>query len=71
MQAWELDWPGTDDYIEKMTFPNCSVTLDCSYGSCDAEISEWKSPTAWDSGGRLDAKIRLRVSGASLVWIYP
>ena len=70
MQVWELDPAGDDFYVEKMTFPNCSVTLDCSYGSCDAEISEWKNPTGGDKD-RLYAKIRLKVYGGDLVWLYP
>ncbi|TKJ35558.1 hypothetical protein CEE39_00760 [bacterium (candidate division B38) B3_B38] len=68
MEAWELDWPGTDDYIEKMTYPDCSIILDCIYGSCNPAITEWKNPTAWDSGHILDAKIRLKVYGAELKW---
>ena len=70
MRVWELDWPGEDDYIEELTYPNCSVTLDCSYGSCDEATTEWKNPTGGDKD-RLYAKIRLKVYGGSLVWLYP
>lgn len=74
MEIWEIDPLGyPDDYIEKMTFPNCSIILDCSYGSCDGGYSSWKNPTAWDSGSsgpKTDARIRLRVYGADLVWEY-
>ncbi len=71
LEAWELDWPGEDDKIERMTFPNCSVTLTCDYYGCDSVTSPWKNPTGWDRNHRLDAKIRLKVTGSELIWEYP
>ncbi|MDH5406473.1 MAG: hypothetical protein OEZ30_08920 [Candidatus Aminicenantes bacterium] len=71
MNVWCLDKWDEDDYIEKMTYPNCSIVLDCNYGSCDAGTSSWKNPTSWDSKQKIDAKIRLKVTGSELIWEYP
>jgi len=63
MKIYELDpVVGSDDWVETLFFPDCSVEMRCYHGYCSEVTSPWKNVTdRWNpSGTATNAKIRLK-----------
>ncbi|MFB0519018.1 MAG: hypothetical protein ACETWC_07020 [Acidobacteriota bacterium] len=69
MTLYEMDRPDPDDRMVTIDFPACSVVMNCGHNECQVVTSQWNNPTGWDSIEEIDAKIRLKVTGAALEWI--
>lgn len=67
MDIYEIDLYEWDDFIERLNFPDCSVVLECWYDGCEEVVSSWRNAYG-GCGTKTNAKIRLKVKEAALIW---
>ncbi len=64
MEVKELDWPDGDSAVDRLVFPNTSITLsDCLLGGCTGGTTSWVQETSSEvAAADVRAQLRMKVT---------